>query len=58
MCNRFVNGELDKISWGHVPIFVTDGCKPYQKALFDRYSYEVWTRAEEGEGVTGSPARP
>ncbi|MBO4220021.1 MAG: hypothetical protein J5933_03765 [Clostridia bacterium] len=56
VCSRFVNGELDKIPWGHVPIFVTDGYKPYQKALFDRYSYEVWNTGRGRRGCHREPS--
>ena len=38
VAERFVNGELDKLG-GHIPIFVTDGYKPYQDILLGRYGF-------------------
>jgi IS1 family transposase len=39
VAERFVNKELDKLKPDHMPLFVTDGYKPYQDILFERYSF-------------------
>ena len=50
VAERFVNGELDKLK-GHMPIFVTDGYRPYQDILFERYSfYHIGNRGRGRHG--------
>ena len=55
VCGRLVNTELDKLALWHMPIFVTDGYKPYQTTLFMRYSQVVYNN---GRGRLGSHMEP
>lgn len=55
VCERIVNAELDKLAMWHMPTFVTDGYKPYQTALLNRYSQRVYNN---GRGRRGSHLEP
>ena len=52
MTERFVNEELDKLPVGYVPIFTTNGYKPYRRALLKRYG--LIAPRSQGRGRPGA----
>jgi IS1 family transposase len=52
VAERFVNGELDKLKKGHMPIFATDGYRPYSDILLARYGrYRLGNRGRGRPGM-------
>ena len=50
VCGRVVNRELDKLKRNHMPIFVTDGYKPYLTTLLGRYSHREYNTGRGRKG--------
>lgn len=55
VCERVVNAELNKLAHMCMPVFVTDGYKPYRVALLERYSTRVYNT---GRGRRGYHLEP
>jgi len=55
VCERLVNAELDKLAHMCMPVFVTDGYRPYRAALLERYSTRVYNT---GRGRRGYHLEP
>ena len=55
VCERLVNAKLDKLAHMCMPVFVTDGYRPYRTALLERYSTRVYNT---GRGRRGYHLEP